>query len=145
MDEKDPRYEELMERVNLESKFQDITSGFRKPQPFETWFVLENAESHAYLTTLLERIKIEEVELETLFRTPEAEHIYKRAEFQNNLINYNEDITQLDQEVKIALLISQKLKWVAQKELAMELLELLELGRISQIGFSFGDEIIPVL
>jgi len=146
MDAKDDRYEEMLQRVYFESQFQDLTSSVAEDigQEESVWFALSEDESRRYLETLLGRISIEEQELEKLFETPEAERIYRRVEFGAQYIDSSEPGEKIDLEVKTALLISAKLRWVAQKDLAQELLALLRAEKIGGVAISNSDELVPV-
>jgi hypothetical protein len=145
MSEEQSDYEKLIEQIYFTEQFGKFVAEFADSTEEPIWFTLSKEESQRYLTTLLERIQVEEKELEKLFQTPEAERIYRRVRKRMDRADIGDSIESIRPEVQMAIRITEKLRWVGQKEIAQEISGLLESGVISSIAIGFDNEMVPML
>ncbi len=134
-------FQDVIEKVYINSQFIDITSQLKDSFDGQIWFDLTAKESDIYLKTLLEQISKEEELLDDLLSSPLAGRIYRRIQENQRFLDTTEDVMDISDEIRMVLDIVDKLKWVVQKDDAVRLYKKITNGDIKNISISSSGDL----
>ena len=101
-------FQDVIEKVYINSQFIDITSQLKDSFDGQIWFDLTTKESDIYLKTLLEQISKEEELLDDLLSSPLAGRIYRRIQENQRFLDTTEDVMDISDEIRMILDIVDK-------------------------------------